>query len=175
MLVIVAPCAITGATFDCLKGCHRERINRQRRRGEGRITKGASPARVRRLSAPDQGIDLLRTGASLYLAICQAPRAITGCDPAVTNHNTVHLRFNRNNFYLMYFVLNVVFRVCVYSWLSYSLLFARLTSSPVVSRPTRSPNPSFLTFLIPWFETPVVLPDFHASARITSTSLVNLT
>ena len=170
MLVTVAPCVIKGAAFDCLRDAiERRQIYREEEAKDG-SRNDASPAHVRCPSAPDQGINAL-----LYLAICQAPRSITGSDPAVTTHSTVHLCFNRNSFYLTYIVLSVFVRVCVYARLSYSLSFARLTRSPVVSRPTRSPNSSLLAFLIPWFETPVVLPDFYASARITSTSLVNPT
>ena len=85
----------------------------------------------------------------LLSAKLHAPRSITGFDPTVITHSTVHLCFNRNSFYLTYIGLSVFVRVCVYARLSYSLSFARLTCSPVVSRPTRSPNSSLLAFLIP--------------------------
>ena len=107
MLVTVAPCAIKGATFDCLRDAiERREIYREEEAKDG-SRNGASPARVRRPSALDQGIDLLRADAPLYLAICQAPRSITGSDPAVTTHSTVHLCFNRSSFYLAYIALRV--------------------------------------------------------------------
>ena len=109
----------------------------------------------------------------VFARVCAYARLSCSLSFASLTRCTVHLCFNRNSFYLTYFVLSVFVRVCVYAWLSYSLSFARLTCSPVVSRPSRSPDSSLLAFLVPWFETPVVLPDFYASARITSTSLVN--
>ena len=39
----------------------------------------------------------------------------------------------------------------------------------------RNPDSSLLTSVFPWFKTPVVLPDFYASARTIATSLVNPT
>ena len=113
MLVTVVPCAIKGATFDCLQDAIEKREIYREEEAKDVSRKGASPARVRGPSAPDQGIDLLRAGASLYLAICQAPRSITGSDPVVTIHSTVHLCFNRNSFYLTYIVIGVFVHVCV--------------------------------------------------------------
>ena len=52
-------------------GCHLEREKETARRGDeefyGRSSEGASPTRVRRLSALDQRIDLPRAYVSLYL------------------------------------------------------------------------------------------------------------
>ena len=91
MLVTVVPCAIKGATFDCLQDAIEKREIYREEEAKDVSRKGASPARVRRPSAPDQGIDLLCTDASLYLATCQAPRSITGSDPVVNADNIVHL------------------------------------------------------------------------------------
>ena len=69
MPVSAAPCAIKGTTFDCLT----DAIERRGYTGkeEKRSRKKALPlARVRRPSAPDLGIDLLRSDDSLYLAPC---------------------------------------------------------------------------------------------------------
>ena len=69
MLVTAAPCAIKGAAFDC----HGDAIERRGYAGkeEKRSWKKALPlAHVRRPSAPDLGIDLLRSDVSLYLALC---------------------------------------------------------------------------------------------------------
>ena len=91
MLVTAAPCAIKGAAFDCLRDAIESReIYREEEVKEG-SRNGASPTRVRRPSAPDQGIDLLCVDASLYLANCRALGAITGSDPAVFTHNTTHI------------------------------------------------------------------------------------
>ena len=70
--VTVAPCAIKGATFDYFTGCqlegkrHREE-RKERDESYDRSPEGVSPARVRRPSAPNKGIDLLRAYVSLYL------------------------------------------------------------------------------------------------------------
>ena len=115
MLVTAAPCAIKGAAFDSLQDAiERREIYREEEAKDG-SRNGASPAHVRCPSAPNQGIDLLRAGASSYLSICQAPRSITSFDPGVTTHSTMHLCFNRNSFYLTYFVLSVFVCVCVYA------------------------------------------------------------
>ena len=68
MLVTAAPCAIKGAAFDCLRDAI-ERRETQRKRGPI-VKEGASPARVKRPSAPDLGIDLLRVDVSSYLTLC---------------------------------------------------------------------------------------------------------
>ena len=56
-----------------------------------------------------------------------------------------------------------------------SLSFAILKCSLVVPRPMRPLDSFLFTSVIPWFKTLVVLPDFYASTRNISISLVNPT
>ena len=70
MLVMVAPCAIKGVTFDCLENAIERKGYTKKDRRLIRED-GASLVRVRRPSAPDLGIDLLRTSVSLYLAFTE--------------------------------------------------------------------------------------------------------
>ena len=176
MLVTVAPCAIKGATFYCLRGCHlEERIYRERPttdRGRRRFPcSRQTPECSRPGDRPSAHQRLFVSG------FCEALRSIAGSDPVVFTCSTTHLRrlIETTLFLLTHVVPSVFVCVCSHARLSYSLPSAILTCFPVVSRPTRSPNSSLLAFLIPWFKTPVVLPDFYASARISSTSLVNPT
>ena len=69
MLVTVAPCAIKGAAFDCIGDAIERRvyIGKEENRSE---EKALPLARVRRPSAPDLGIDLLRYDVSSYPALC---------------------------------------------------------------------------------------------------------
>ena len=129
MLVTVTLCGIKGATFDCLEDAIERKGYIEKERGLIR-EESASPARVRRLSAPDLGIDLLRTDVSLYLAFTELYAPSSGLIRLYSLAAHPLALFNRNLFFLTNFVLSVVVRVCVYARLSYSLSLANLTCLP---------------------------------------------
>ena len=103
---------------------------------------------------------------------CRALRSITGSDPVVIVYCVVRT-FCLIQPYLLNIscsprlCLSVCVRARVYARLSLS--FTTLLCLPAVSVTTRSALFP-LTSLIPWFKTPVVLPHFYASARISVTA-----
>ena len=141
MLVTAAPCAIKGAAFDCLRGCHwEERIHRER--GEQFAEEGASPCsrQTPECSWPgDRPSTLSHLLVPVSLLSSELHRRLwSGCNHSQNRAPAILIEL----FYLIYYFLCVVVRVCFHAWLSYSFSFARPTCSLVGQDPRGPQNPA---------------------------------
>ena len=112
MLVTVAPCAIKGVTFDCLRGCYLE----ERRYGERPTTDRGR----RRFSCSCQTPECSRHGdrpsahRRLFVSgFYEAIRSIAGSDPVVFTCSTTHLCCLIETLFLLTHVVPSVFAQCL--------------------------------------------------------------
>ena len=107
---------------------------------------------------------------SVFVRICDCASGSYSLSPTSLTRCTEHRGFSRNILCLSYLSLA---SSPVSAPTRDTLTHFRplgLPALPWVKTETRSSESSLLTFLFPPFETPVVLPDFYAFARITSTT-----